>query len=519
MKLALCSQMRSIDKAATEEYNIPNIILMENAAVSVFEICKRLEVYRQKKVLIFCGIGNNGGDGFALARHMRNDGADVSAVLVGEPEKIKGDAKTNYDICVNMQISIIKWSAENAGSIKNMISGCQLIIDAMLGTGTAGELKTPFKDAVSAINESGKFIVAIDCPTGGNPDNGQVTGECVKADLTVTLALLKPGLLLYPLADYAGKVEIGQIGAPKALFDSIETGFCALDAQSAARLLPKRRGRSHKGTYGKAAIVAGSAGMAGAAAYCAKAAYKAGCGYVNICAPDGIIPVIQQLAPQAVVTPLSERDGMVFQDSADKALETINKSTVCLIGPGLGLTKQTACFVKQIIKNAKVPLIIDADALNAVSDEPEILKTTAAPPVITPHPLEMSRLTGLDIDYILDNMPETAKDFSSQYNTVTVLKDATTIIACKDGNTYINKGECNAIAKAGSGDILAGIIAGLMAQGLGGASGGALGAYIHSRSGMAAADKYSDYSVCSDDIIDHVHEAIMKLKEAEEYGK
>ena len=511
MKLATCDQMRQLDKTAIEQYKIPGVVLMENAAISIFNLCKEIEAYKSKKVLIFCGTGNNGGDGFAIARHMLNDGASVFVVLAGKPEKISDDALINYEICVKMGIEVEIF--DNTTHIRNKLTECELIVDALLGTGVSGEIRPPMSEAISLINESGKYVVAVDCPTGGNPDNGKISGDsgsCIRADMTVTLGLNKPGLLLYPLADYTGKMEIGNIGAD-TVFDNFKANFFALDNVSAARLLPKRKAHSHKGTYGKVAIVAGSSSMPGAAAYCAKSSYAMGCGYVNICAPKGIVETIQILAPQVITTTLPEHDGFIAATSAPAALDVINNYTTCLIGPGLGSNKETAEFVKEIIKNAKVPLIIDADALNAIADEPEILKKAAIPPIITPHILEMSRLSKIPVQKISDDILETAIDFSKKYNCITVLKDTTTIISCNDGKTYINKGGVSAMAKAGSGDVLAGIITALVAQGVKTTEAAALGAYVHTQSGIAAASKYGDYSVSSDDIIECIHIAIKKI--------
>jgi NAD(P)H-hydrate epimerase len=400
-----------------------------------------------------------------------------------------------------MNITILR--ADNELAIRNRLPDCGLIIDAMLGTGVKGKLRGAVADAVSMINESGRFVVSVDSPTGGNPDNGSIANECVRAGLTVTLGLAKPGLLLYPLAGYTGRMIVGGIGADK-VFDEFKSNIFSLDAHSAKAMLPKRYARSHKGTYGKATLVAGSRNMAGAAAYCAKAAYKTGCGYVNICAPGGIVASLGQLAPQAVTTSLPERDGYVFGDSACAALEKINASTVCLIGPGLGNNKDTAAFVKEIIKNANVPLIIDADALNVIADEPDILKAAAHPPAITPHPLEMSRLTKTGVAEITGSALNTCVNFAKKYNAITVLKDASTVIA-DNSVVYINNGACSALAKAGSGDVLAGMITALAAQGLKAVNACALGVYLHSQSGRTAAEKYGEYSVCCDDIIENLY--------------
>lgn len=543
--LATCAQMRSLDKEAIEKYGVPGVVLMENAARSVFEVCAGLKEYERKRAVIFCGMGNNGGDGFALARLMANDGADVKIVLAGDSAKITGDAKINYDICVNFHkatsrarklartsggrcetsnpvacdgaarsgIEIIEMYPENTEQIRRLAAESPLVVDALLGTGVSGALRESFAESVRLINESGAFVIAIDCPTGGNPDNGSICGECVKAGLTVSLGLLKPGLLLYPLAEYVGKLEIGQIGMPKPILDGFDSGLYALDVLSSRELLPVRRARSHKGTYGKVALIAGSTGMAGVAAYCAKAAYAAGCGYVNACVPLGIVPLVQTLAPQAVITVLPEMDGRVCARSLDAALEAVNKSNVCLIGPGLGNTPETAEFVKSVIENAAVPLILDADALNAIAGSPEILKSAAHTPIVTPHPLEMSRLTGCKTGGILANTLEAARGFSSRYNAVTVLKDAATVIS-GGGKAYINPFACSALAKAGSGDVLAGIIAGLLAQGMEAAEAAALGVFMHSLTGIDAAEMYGERSVSSDGLIGSIGRVIAGLAEA-----
>lgn len=500
MKLASCEQIRTIDRAAIERFGIPGIILMENAGRSVFEICRGLEAYAFKKAVILCGTGNNGGDGFVIARHMHNDNADVLIVVVGEPEKITGDARMNYDICQRMRIDIREWAGAD------MLTGYPLIIDAILGTGVSGGIRDNIKTVIEAVNRIDACIIAVDCPTGGNPDTGHITDICVRASHTVTLAMPKPGLLLYPLAEYVGQLELGEISAPRELLIEFDSGMYALDADVAAKLLPKRHENSHKGTYGRVAIVAGSRNMAGAAAFSANAAYKSGCGYVDICTVETAIPVVQQLVPQAVTAPLAERDGFICADALNFALERINKSTVCLIGPGLGQHLEVSEFIRGVITYAKVPLILDADALNAIT--PDILLGAATIPVITPHPLEMSRLTGTPVANILDNMPNEAKKFANVYHTVTVLKSASTIIAEPYGSVFINKGGCSALAKAGSGDILAGLIAGFMAQGMTGAPAAALSAFIQSCAGKTAAKKYGEYSVGYDEILRCVHEVI-----------
>ncbi|MCL2698927.1 MAG: NAD(P)H-hydrate dehydratase [Defluviitaleaceae bacterium] len=508
MKLTTCEQMREMDEAAVGRFGIPGLLLMENAARSVFDAIRNIEAYIPKKAAVLCGVGNNGGDGFAIARHMFNDGADVLVVVVGEPGKITGDARVNYEICRKM--GLIGDFAPDA-----LRDGYPLIVDAMLGTGVSGGLREPVREAVAAVNgqrENGAYIVAVDCPTGGDPDTGRVSDICVRADLTVTLALTKAGLLLYPLAEYTGRIEVGGISMPGELLDELETDMYALDESLAAELLPKRHECSHKGTYGRVAVVAGSAGMTGAAAFCADAAYKAGCGYVDVNAPRTAIPVIQQLVPQAISTPLPEKGGFVCADALDTALAQINKATVCLLGPGLGQTEDVREFVRGVITGADVPLVLDADALNAIAGQgADILREAKVPPVITPHPLEMSRLTGVPAARILDDMIGEARKFAAVYNTVTVLKSAATVIADPNGRVFINKGACSALAKAGSGDILAGLIAGFIAQGADGAEVAALGCYIQSKAGKAAAARYGDYSVGYAEVLGCVHEAIIPI--------
>jgi NAD(P)H-hydrate epimerase len=475
LKLLTVADVRAIDRAASEEFGMAGIVLMENAARGVFGVLRARPEYGRGYTVVFCGTGGNGGDGFALARHIANDGRGVECVLAGDAARLRGDALANYEICLSMGIRISDLS-ECAG----IANGAALIVDAVLGTGALGELSGAALAAARIMNSSVAAIVAVDCPTGGDPDTGRVSPDCVRAEETVALCAVKPGLMLFPLAGYAGRVSVAGIGAPKALFDRIPDDLSALTDAEARALIPPRAPDSHKGDFGKAAIVAGLADMPGAAAFAALSAYRAGCGLVRVVSSQESATVVRTLAPQAITSAL---------ESTARTLEIINESTAALIGPGLGRGDGVSALVDDVIENARVPLVVDADGLNALSGQAWRLKSAASMPVITPHPKEAERLFGVPATDLMSDPLGYARRFAEESGAVTLLKGASTVVAAPDGQAYINCRPAPALAKAGSGDILAGVILAYLARGLEPLTAAALAAYVHSAAGVAAGDR------------------------------
>ncbi len=472
------NEMKKAERIAIEDKGIPSLILMENAARGAVDV---ILSQNPQNVIVFAGKGNNGGDGLAVARMLITNGIKTKIVFIGEKDKATPDCKKNFEILKAYNADIV-YNTENIN-----INDYDLIVDALIGTGLSRRLNDKYSDIVNLINK-GKFIVAVDCPTGVNSDNGNNYGIAVNADITVTFHLPKKGLLLYPAFSHIGKLVVKNIGAP--YIDSYDTFI--LDKPK--ELMPKRYNDSNKGTYGKALFISGCDTMAGAAVINAASAYKTGCGLVNICSTPHVISVIHNTLPEAVT---AKREDI-----------NLNYGNAVAIGSGLGISNESKELVNYVLKNTKAPVVADADALNIIAENEELKSYTS---VITPHLKEMSRLTGFDVSHIKENIIETAKNYAQKYNTVVVLKDAHSIIASPDGRICINITGTSAMSKGGSGDSLTGVITSLIAQGLNAFDASCLGTYINGRAGEIAEKESSSYSVLALDISKAIPKVINEI--------
>jgi NAD(P)H-hydrate epimerase len=510
MKVATGQIMRVIDKAAIESYNIPGIVLMENAALSVVDvIVEHSKTIQQAKIVIVAGKGNNGGDGFCIARHLYQRGIDVSVVFVADITSVTGDALTNYKIisAIGIDINSVNSEAELERAA-NLVKACDITVDALLGTGLKGGTDGRIRDMIDIINQNSRYTIAVDIPSGVNAATGQVENNAVKADKTVTFALIKQGLLLYPGKEYVGELICKDIGIPKQIIESMDIKTNIITKQQCIELMPKRLPRSNKGTYGRLMVISGCNEMTGAPILSCKAAYKTGVGLVNLVSTSKVITIAQTHAIENVYTIVPSKEGKLCLDSFDSIKDKIVKASAIALGPGLGQGLEVTSFVEKLVSNVDIPIVIDADGLNAIQYNVDILKQIKAPVIITPHPMEMSRLTGLSVEYILNNMLEVAIDFSKQYNVITLLKDARTIIANPNADIYINTtGNCS-MAKAGSGDVLTGIIGALLAQHVEPFTAAALGAYLHGRAGELASQKLGMLGVLASDLCDYIAQDI-----------
>jgi len=535
MKVVSGKQMREIEKLAIEELGIPSILLMENAAIRLAEHCLKLinsitscktndqTGSRQFKVLIVSGPGNNGGDGLALARLLQLKGVDTKVFYIGDVnsainkvicEKCSktSDASVYLAIVKNLGIPIYPIPSsvshnnlpEELPDIKNLIESCDLVVDAMLGTGLDRDVEGSLKYLIEMINNHARYIISADIPSGIHSDSGQVMGSAVKAAETITFCSPKIGLYVYPGAAYAGKVHVEDITIPAALIDRVETEAEVLTDIEAKRLLPVRGQRSNKGSFGKVMVFAGSNEMPGAAALACSAAYITGGGLVCACVLPQVAAVIHHWQREVITRIVPEKNGMYCKNSLKNIKDEVNKANAIIIGPGIGRSPDVTEFVYELINMTEVPIVLDADALFALSENAGILKQLKAPCVITPHPGEMSRLTGLSVPDILNNIVDTAVSFSVKHNVITLLKDAHTIIANPKGKFYINLTGNNSLSKAGTGDVLTGMIAGFIAQGLDVFTASALGAYFHGKAGEAASASKSCYSVTAEDVLKYV---------------
>ena len=508
MKAANAEKIRNSDKITIEKYGLPGIVLMENASAGAAKIClEELRDIKKPKVLVVAGKGNNGGDGYAAARLLKNKGVKAEIVVLGDLTQIQGDAKINLDVAEKIGIPV----TSDISDIEEKIKSADLIIDAIFGTGFKGSARSPQAEVIELINKFARKVVSIDIPSGVNADNGHTEGSCIKADVTVTFAMPKLGSLLYPGAENTGRLEVIDISIPEQVVDELDIKTNYLTMDEAKEMLPKRRSRSNKGTYGKVLVLAGSEKMSGAAYFAGKSAYRAGAGLVYIGTVFHRRKVIQTLIPEAICIPLDDFDGCVYNDSYDAIENILDGMTAVILGPGLGSAENVRDFVERVLKNAKVPVVLDADGLNSICGNTNVLKNTAKTAIVTPHPGEMSRLMGISIKEILANPLDTALNFAKEHNTVTVLKDARTVIASPDGRAYINLTGNNAMSKGGSGDVLTGIIGAMLAQGLNSFEAAVLGVYIHGSAGDKAAEEMGHYGVLASDLMDFTGKVLKDL--------
>ncbi|MBQ8941829.1 MAG: NAD(P)H-hydrate dehydratase [Firmicutes bacterium] len=509
MKLLTNKQMKDIEYDAIEKKGVPSILLMEHAAMSVVNECLK---EKPKNVLIFAGKGNNGGDGLAAARQLlpRTD-INTAVVFIGSPDEATKDCAVNLKIlqAYNANIIYIEKKSDIDG-LERIIYAADVVIDAIVGTGLHTKLRELTEQLVTLINEKANYIISVDCPSGINTNTGEDYGKAILADKTVTFHLPKVGLMLYPAAEHVGELVIGSISLPVDNSYEID-GYCTLTDKEAAALLPVRTKRSNKGTYGKAAIFAGCDYMAGAALIACRAAYRTGAGLVKAYVNPYVATVIHNGLPEAVTTILPDKDGKLFGGSFKPVSDEINTNSVILAGCGLGNTKEVGDLVAKLVENAEVPLILDGDALNVLENKTDMLKNAKAPCIITPHLKEMSRLTGLEVSYISEELIAVAGSFAKEYNVITVLKDAHTIIATPAGDICINTTGTPAMSKGGSGDCLAGAIAGLIAQGVTPENAAVLGCYLCGKAGELAAEDLSQYGVLAGDTANYIPKAINYL--------
>ncbi|MDW7672066.1 MAG: NAD(P)H-hydrate dehydratase [Bacillota bacterium] len=504
-------QMNFLDRQTIEQYGIPGLLLMERASLAVFEAgMKMLKKNRLKQVLIFCGRGNNGGDGFAAARHFDAADVPVTIMLLGDPASLKGDALTNYNMLINRRIPILNdltalgpWESKDLGSV--------LLIDALFGTGLERALTGEFLKAVEWMNERAAHILAVDIPSGIHSNTSHVLGQAVRASKTVTFQFPKVGNISYPGAVYNGILEIASIGIPTELTANTPHAARVFDEETIDGLMPSRPVEAHKGTFGTLLIMGGVEGYSGAGILAARAAQRSGTGLIKTAVRERLNLVYETSLPEAVTLPIGE-DGAGFSEDGLKRLRPEWQTASAVIaGPGWGQDSSWEPILKEFLLTVNKPLLLDADALNLLVPHMDWLIQRKEPAVITPHPGEMARLTGLTIDAINNNRLDTAKKAARDWQSVVVLKGAGTIIASPEGEAVINLTGNQGMAKAGSGDVLAGVIGSLMAQGMESFEAAAVGCWIHGRAGDLAVSKVGPVSLTAGDLIDMLPDAFMKL--------
>ncbi len=488
MKLVNADTMRRLDATSMSRYGVSGLILMENAGRGVFESAlAMLEGSAGKRVSVMAGKGNNGGDGFVAARHLKNSGFDVRVFSTARVSAFTGDAAVNARIWKKMGgETVVIGSAAALQKESSWIKHSSLVVDALLGTGLTDNVRGVAATIIDFINAARRPVLAVDIPSGISADTGAVLGSAVRADRTATMALSKIGLHLYPGRELAGEVDVVDIGMPALLFEDKAIKYELIDDNLIGSILRPKPADAHKGTSGRLLALAGSTGMTGAAAMAGMAALRAGAGLVTIGLPASLNPVMEVKCTEVMTLPLPEAiGGELAEASVPPAIKAALSKDALLLGPGLGSSEDTFKFVKGLLlsSGSDLPLLIDADALNLLSGRAGLIKRARGDKVITPHPGEASRLLGVPVSDIQADRVGAAQKLSKVTGSVAVLKGAATVVASPDGRVFINSTGNAALATAGTGDILSGMIGGLLARGYDVLGSAISGVYLH---GLAA---------------------------------
>lgn len=501
---SVCSaeQMREIDRMAGELGGIPSIVLMENAAIAcVNEIMKR----KPKRAAVFCGKGNNGGDGFAIARHLTSRGVAVTVYTVCGGD-FSGDALINFEIISKMGIPAVELS--DCDMLRYYIGESDLVVDAIFGTGVHGEITGIAAEVIDAVNKYSAYTVSVDIPSGIDANTGAVCKTAVRADLTVTFAAYKTGMLMFPGADFCGELVVADISIPEYIINEGNISAWVTDPQLAYEAFPKRKANTHKGCYGKLLIVGGSVGMTGAAALAAEAALKCGAGLVTVCVPASLNEIMEVKLTEAMTLPLPEANGVLLPEAADIIISRAQTADAVLIGPGMGRSDEAAQLLRTVLPQLKIPVILDADALYALAENPEITDICSCSLILTPHEAELARLLRCEVEYVSKSRLELAKNYAADNGVTLVLKGSRTITASPDGKQYINLTGNPGMATGGSGDVLGGMLAALAARGVPDTLACAAAVWLHGRAGDLAAEKLGEESVTACDIVKFIPDAL-----------
>ncbi len=508
MKVSRVGNMRYMDRYAVEKLDIPEEILMENAGMASSFVLENEVGIKGKKFVVFCGVGNNGGDGLVMARKIHSNGGTVKVFIVGSPEKFKGAAKTNWHMISKLPIEVRK--VESVEEVRRDVLHCQAIVDALFGTGFDREATGIHKEVIQMINGSGKRVLSLDIPSGVHGDTGEVMGAAVKADYTVAFGLPKIGNMLYPGYHLCGKLYVTHISFPPSLYNGDAVKIQINDHIK----LPPREKDVYKGRMGEVLFIAGAASYFGAPYFSALSFLKAGGGYARLAAPVSITPFIAMKGSEIVFVPQKEtKAGSLALENRDSLVELSEKMDMVVIGPGLSLDAETQQLVRELVRTIKKPILIDGDGITAIANELEMIRERKGETILTPHLGEMARIAKKDTGEINAQKIDILQLTAMSLHAFIVLKGAHTLIGFPDERVFINLSGNPGMATAGSGDVLTGTIAAMFGLGMSLEDAVRKGVFIHGFSGdLAAADKGED-GITAQDILDYLPLAMKNDRE------
>jgi ADP-dependent NAD(P)H-hydrate dehydratase / NAD(P)H-hydrate epimerase len=514
MRILNAEQMREADRRTIQEIGIASLVLMENAGRQVVAAIESLYPdLADRRIAIVCGKGSNGGDGLVVARTLQQRGFDVSVFVIGRLGDVKGDARINLEVLGRLGQPVVEIADQTAWELHGAeITGHDLIVDAMFGTGLSAPLTGFYETVVADLNEAAVPIVAIDLPSGMSADTCDLIGDSIEATVTVTLAAPKLPLVLPPAEMKAGEVVIADIGIPGDVIDQLDGPNIELLTRDQMRpLIQPRAPEAHKGDFGRVLVVAGSMGKAGAAVLCAQGAMRSGAGLVTVAAPRSCQAAIAAHAVEYMTEGLDETaEGTVHYSAIERVLGI--DADVIVAGPGLGRGEAVTTFVRELLDKHEGPLVLDADALNAFADEPAaLLGRDGRDLIITPHPGEMARLVGCTVDDLQADRLGIATDFAKRHKLYLVLKGYRTLVVTPDEKVFVNPTGCPGMATGGTGDVLAGMLGAWLAQLLDAEAACKLAVYLHGSAGELADADHGEVSMTAGDLVEHIGDAILEV--------
>ncbi len=514
MILVTANEMQAMDRQTIEDFGIPGMVLMENAGRGATRfLLEQFPDIENKKVGVIAGRGNNGGDGFVMARYLNHKGIRVQVYLLSGTDRVQGDALANLNLLKPLEVPVVEIPNDASFSkVKSEMHGVDYWIDAILGTGLNSDVKGYFKTIIDYINGLNRPVFAVDMPSGLNSDTGQPCGACIRAAATSTFAYAKTGHMVYPGADYTGNLKIVDIGIPPHIVTAVGPKHFLITAQLIRSHLIPRPAEAHKGSTGHLLVVAGSVGKTGAAAMTSMAALRTGAGLVTLGVAESLNAALEGQMLEAMTVPLPESGSGILGDSAFNAIQKELPGKRCLaIGPGLGQAAETKKLIHKIIRQSEIPMVVDADGLNNLTGEVKLFSKAKAPIILTPHPGEMARLLDTKASIIQQNRIQYAREFSTQHNVHIILKGARTIIAHPDGRVYINPTGNAGMASGGMGDVLTGMIAGLIVQGLTPEAACHAGVYLHGAAADTLVGAMGPYGYLAGDVMKAIPGEIKKI--------
>ncbi len=511
MRVLTCEQIRSIEKNAAAK-GLEYLRMMENAGAAAAKRLVDSYPVPDARIVVLCGKGNNGGDGLVVARKLHDAGAEVTVILAeGDPQA--ENAKQMYTRARNKMTSFLNTS-DKQSQWENAIIAAEVVVDAVHGIGFRGELSRELIELFEVVNKSRAVRIAIDLPSGVECDSGAVAGGCFTADYTLSFIALKPAHVLRPSKEKCGVVENLSIGIPKKVLDAEQARLYEVDPGFVQEQFSPRAWEANKGTFGRPLLVCGSTGMAGAAKLAALGALRSGAGVVQMAVPDCIyLGALAASLTEPVFAPLPcHEGGGIARSALEPLLALTERSTACLIGPGMGRSEDTEVLVKGLADKAKIPLVVDADGINCLRDSIYKERTGKAPMILTPHPGEMARLTGQMVAEVQGDRIGAARTLAKKADVIVVLKGEGTVVAQPDGMAYLNTTGNPGMATGGSGDVLSGMIVSLIGQGLPPEMAAVCGVYLHGKAGDRATQRLSQHAMLPTDLVEELSDVFLEIE-------